>query len=369
MTSLLFFELLQVSLGRKICLSKNPSDEEWKQLFKICQEQALAGVVFTALEQLSESEQKPPLSILYEWIGLTEQIKQQNLIVNKNAVELCRRLKEDGYECCILKGQGNNLKYPYPYSRTPGDIDMWITPKTGVNCKKNDVRNVIKYAKKRNPRGKAFYHHVDFGVFQGTEVEVHYRPSFMFNPMHNLRLQRWFIAKQREQFHNQVVLPSVNGVVNVPTAEFNIVFQLSHVYNHLLHQGIGMRQILDYFYVLKSDLKIEKESVFKTLRYLGLEKIAGAMMWVLNEKLGLEVKYLIAPKDEKRGKVLLAEIMKGGNFGHYDVENQKANNRFKKGVQRCKRDLRMLRYFPSECLWEPVFRICHVFWRLRYNAK
>ncbi len=76
---------------------------------------------------------------------------------------------------------------------------------------------------------------------------------------------------------------------------------------------------------------------------------------------------MIFEPDEKRGRVLFAEIMKGGNFGHYDAENQKANNAIKKNVQRIKRDMRMMRYFPSECLWEPVFRVYHYFWRLRYN--
>jgi len=75
------------------------------------------------------------------------------------------------------------------------------------------------------------------------------------------------------------------------------------------------------------------------------------------------------PKDEKRGKALLAEIMKGGNFGFYDAENQRANDRLKKNIQRLRRDLRMMKYYPSECLWEPVFRIYHFFWRMKYNCK
>ena len=89
-------------------------------------------------------------------------------------------------------------------------------------------------------------------------------------------------------------------------------------------------------------------------------------MYVLNEVLGLEDKYLIAQKDEKRGKVLFAEIMKGGNFGFYNTDNQKANSAIQKNLQRIKRDIRMMRFFPSECLWEPVFRIYHFFWRLAH---
>ena len=88
-------------------------------------------------------------------------------------------------------------------------------------------------------------------------------------------------------------------------------------------------------------------------------------MWVLNEVLGLEEKYLIAPKNEKLGRVLLAEMLRGGNFGQFDIDNIKADSQLKKNWQRIRRDLRMMRYFPSECLWEPVFRIGHFFWRTR----
>ena len=69
-------------------------------------------------------------------------------------------------------------------------------------------------------------------------------------------------------------------------------------------------------------------------------------------------------KAEKRVRALLSEILRGGNFGHYDVENQKANTAIKKNIQRLKRDVRMVGYFPSECLWEPVFRTWHYFWRM-----
>ncbi len=91
------------------------------------------------------------------------------------------------------------------------------------------------------------------------------------------------------------------------------------------------------------------------------------MMWVLHEKLGLAKEFLIAPMDERRGKVLLDEIMRGGNFGHYDSDNIKATSRLKKNVQRIKRDSRLMRYFPSECIWEPWFRVYHLFWRLSFN--
>ena len=154
------------------------------------------------------------------------------------------------------------------------------------------------------------------------------------------------------------------GKVCVPTKEFNIIFQLSHVYNHLLHEGIGLRQVIDYYYLLKSDGGIQSGDIEADLQYLGLKRIAGAMMWVLHEILGLEAQYLIVPTDERLGKVFLSEILRGGNFGVYNPDNIKAVTRIKKNWQRIRRDFRMIMYFPSECLWEPAFRLYHWFWRL-----
>ena len=357
----IFFELIQVALGTRECLSRVPNEQEWKTLYAWCQKQSISGIVFHALDSLSTYGQKPPLPILYEWIGCAQTIEVRNRSINKTCVEICQEFHDDGLETCVLKGQGNAVMYPKPLLRTPGDIDVWVKPE--VRGKKLEVRDIINYVKKRNPEGRVLYHHVDMGYFKDVEVEVHYRPTFMFNLMHNRRLQKYYATHVSPI---EVELPEEAGCISVPNWEFNIVFQLSHVYNHLLHEGIGLRQVVDYYYLLRSDGRSMMDDVSNILRYFGLDKIAGAMMWMLNEMLGLPEEYLIVPKDENRGRVLLAEIMKGGNFGHYDAENQKANNAIKKNLQRIKRDMRMMRYFPSECLWEPVFRVYHYFWRMAH---
>ena len=282
-------------------------------------------------------------------------------------MELTELLSKDGFETCILKGQGNAVMYPNPILRTSGDIDVWVLPKLKIENGKWRIREIVRYVRKRNLGAKACYHHVEYGEFKGVEVEVHYRPSFMNSFIANRKLQCWVDEHKDEQFQHYVSLPGGVGLICMPTWEFNVVYQLSHIYNHLLHEGIGLKQMVDYYYLLKTGNNNQLNSELRvTLQQLNLYKIAGAVMYVLNEVLGLEDKYLIAQKDEKRGKVLFAEIMKGGNFGFYNTDNQKANSAIQKNLQRIKRDIRMMRFFPSECLWEPVFRIYHFFWRLAH---
>jgi hypothetical protein len=420
------FEFIRYSLDPEAEMLKGMGKIDWEKMFQFADEQGILGIVFQGVREImdngkwkmeddghtesTESTEResggPDYDLMLEWGFVAQEIENRNKKVNKAVVRLAEELKEKGFGCCILKGQGNNLLYPNVYSRTPGDIDVWVVDKWKMENGKwiigQDVRRVIRFVKERNPEARAVYHHIDYGEYDDVEVEVHYRPSFMNDPIHNRRLQKWFEQKAPEQFAHVVELPDGVGEVAVPTVEFNLIFQLSHVYNHLLHEGIGLRQIIDYYYLLRKWKMDNGKWIIKgntdrtddtdlrdTLRYLtsstsvatrqcmnefplrsllrrlGMWKIAGAMMWVLNEVLGLEEKYLIAPKNEKLGRVLLAEMLRGGNFGQFDIDNIKADSQLKKNWQRIRRDLRMMRYFPSECLWEPVFRIGHFFWRTR----
>ena len=368
-----YLEFLRYALDEEQGVPEGLDQMDWEGLYRFAEQQSILGVMFEGVQRLGEQGVRPPFQLLMDWVAAAEQIEEQNRTVNKVAVKFLAQLRQDGFEGCILKGQGNNLLYPNVYSRMSGDVDVWVR-----KVERNEelgMRNegeVIRYVKERNPKAKAIYHHIDYGEFDEVEVEMHYRPSFMFNPIHNRRLQRWFVNHADEQFRHEVELPDGVGKVCVPTREFNIIFQLSHIYNHLLHEGIGLRQVVDYYFVLRTaklgirneELGMRNEELGMTLKRLGLWKIAMAVMWGLHEVLGLEEEYLIAPMDERLGKVLLSEIMRGGNFGQYDEQNIRADNPLKKNWQRICRDFRMMRYFPSECLWEPVFRLWHFFWRI-----
>ena len=68
--------------------------------------------------------------------------------------------------------------------------------------------------------------------------------------MYNARLQRWFGRNADMQCSNVVSLPDGAGEIAVPTTSFNVIYQLSHLYHHFFDEGIGMRQIIDYFLVV-----------------------------------------------------------------------------------------------------------------------
>ena len=105
-TDHLFFELIQVAIGTRICLSRTPSADEWGELYAMAKKQSLVGVCFAGVQKLQTQRQEPPEMLYLTWMGMAAKIQQRNEVVNRQCVELQKRLSANGLRCSILKGQG-----------------------------------------------------------------------------------------------------------------------------------------------------------------------------------------------------------------------------------------------------------------------
>ena len=444
-----FFAFLRYSLGYKENMSRVVAGMDWQMLYSFASKQALLGLYFEGIERLGEEypeklKQNPiGRELLMTWMGKAQQIRRQNRKVNLVASKLFSMLREDGMRCCVLKGQGNALMYPNPYSRTPGDIDVWIDASR---------ERIMEYAQKKFELGDDIrLQHLETSL-EGVPVELHFFPCSMNNPIYHARLLKWFRRNTDLQCSHIVGLPEGAGDIAIPTTAFNVIYQLTHLYHHFFDEGIGMRQIIDYFLVvndfsknvfLDNDLSnhpvplskegstfspspsssgsgdvtapsrcseplrskdggpskvspdcagwdrlaIEEDNsagsttivtssvstalvvVQRELKYLGLWKFAGAVMYVLHEALGLSEEKMIAPMDAKRGKLLLAEILNGGNFGRHFTKYGGFTHQSmgKKYFLKIWRNMHFVRFFPAEALSEPIFRTWHFFWRMKYK--
>ena len=449
------FAFLKYCLGSKEDMSMVIAGMDWQKLYSFASRQTILGLCFDGIERLGveypeELKQNPMgRDLLMTWMGAAQQIRRQNMKVNVVASKLYSMLREDGLRCCVLKGQGNALMYPNAYSRNPGDIDVW------VNASREQI---TEYAKKHFELGDDIrYQHIETSV-DGVPVELHFFPCTMNNPIYNARLQKWFKRNADLQCSNVVSLPDCIGEIAIPTMAFNVVYQLTHLYHHFFDEGIGMRQIIDYYYVVCDFYKVYQNSsnpsvslskgsstfspspsssgsgdvtapsrcseplrskdggpskvspdcagwdrldaiedtssdsasitsvssafttdssastaldvVQRELEYLGLWKFARAVMYVLHKALGLSGEKMIAPMDEKRGKLLLAEILNGGNFGKHFTKYGGFTHQSmgKKYFLKIWRNMHFVRYYPAEALCEPLFRTWHFFWRMK-NKK
>ena len=128
----LFFELIQVAIGTRICLSHTPSADEWGELYAMAKKQSLVGVCFAGVQKLVDSENAYYFGMnelqYLTWMGMAAKIQQRNEVVNRQCAELQAKLSADGFRSCVLKGQGVASLYGEHLRglRQSGDIDIWI---------------------------------------------------------------------------------------------------------------------------------------------------------------------------------------------------------------------------------------------------
>ena len=351
----IFFDFLRFCIGSGDEIPDSLKEADWKEIYAIAKKQCLVGVLFDGIKKLPAEYVGMKKELLLQWMAESQMLEKANVRLNDAAIQVSGWFRKKGFRTCILKGQGNALMYPNPYSRTPGDIDIWV---------EGGDKRVISFVRSISPHEKACYHHIVFPSYKGVEVEVHYRPSFLLCFWHNRKLQKYYERVKEEQFSHRMMLGE-QGEIAIPTVEFNLIFQLTHIFSHLMNEGIGLRQLLDYYFVL-SMLSVNCEmltSLQKELKKLGLWKFAGGIMYIMQEVFGMPASRLIVHPNEKYGKFVLNEVLEAGNFGRHDARYRFGRSQLGHNLQRVYRDIRLVRYFPAEALCEPLFRFWHFFWR------
>ena len=246
----IFFDFLRFCIGSAKEIPSSLKEVDWKELYAIAKKQCLVGVLFDGIKKLPAEHVGMEKELLLQWMAESQMLKKANVRLNDAAIHVSEWFRKKGFRTCILKGQGNALMYPNPYSRTPGDIDIWV---------EGGDKRIISFVRSISPHEKACYHHIEFPSYKGVEVEVHYRPSFLLCFWNNRKLQKYYERVKEEQFSHRVMLGE-QGEIAIPMVEFNLIFQLTHIFSHLMNEGIGLRQLLDYYYVLCDFYKVYQKS-------------------------------------------------------------------------------------------------------------
>lgn len=363
----LFFTLIKIAVGNLTVsegLSCAPSAAEWKEALVTANKQTLIGVLLPAVEEVNKVY-PVPYEIWMQWNFFSQKIIEKNRKMDQKVIELGEMLEKDGFRYCILKGQGVARYYPRPELRTPGDIDVWMWPENSAgSCLKERRLAVIRYVRKDFPDVRATYHNVRFPIFDNRpEVEAHYTPSWLFSSKRNIRLQLFFEKNATEQFKPN------NGIgFNNPDWKFNCIFLLNHVYRHLFEEGIGLRQIFDYYYVLQSHKPSDSErsELQCDMERLGLMKFSQEISYVLKTIFNISDDYLITDVETEGGAFLMNEIMEAGNFGKFDKRTEKLREtagKTSRAWQRLLHSLSMARRYPEEAMSEMPFRVRQLIWR------
>ena len=367
----LFYQLLRMVLGRQVCLPHTPNEQEWKALYELAKKQSLIGVCFAGVQKLQTQRQEPPEMTYLTWMGMAAKIQQRNEVVSRQCVELQGQLAADGLRSCVLKGQGVGALYRVHENdndnnqnssdlsmlRQSGDIDVWVD---------TDEEGALRWVKKYQRELDFDYKHVHLDVLEGTSVEVHYRPSTSRVPWYMKRVEHF--TREKACWTNAVALG--DGMVNVPSLEFNLVFILQHIFGHLFAEEMTLKQYLDYYFVLKQahEKGADVQEAYRWMQRMGMGSFAKATMWLLREVFGMPEEWMICEPDADEGRFLLNRVM---------AKEQKA----KKGehgslrwhlsvfwAQQSK-NLHLLTHYPLEVLFSPLWLVRHFFWKRIWKMK
>lgn len=358
-----FFAIILLAIGKITDIPFIPSSQDWVQIYTLAKEQALLGICFAGVQKIYEQNPEAlsnlPKSIKMQWFALATNIQNRNKIINNQCATLQKDLLTQGLNSCILKGHGVAYYYGKGLDllRQPGDIDIWVN---------GSWKQVMALISKRTPNREFDLKHAHYNVFKDTPVEVHWVPSTTSNFFLDRKLKRFYRQQANMQFNHKVTL---YGKEEITAADpfFDSIHLLLHILGHYLYEGVGLRQVMDYYFIIKQeDVQKRKKDIIAYYKTLGLYDFSKSVMWVLKEVFALENDFLFVEPDAKNGKKLLNEILKEGNMGHAATVN-KVNNEttLHRWIRRWKRKIRLIKYNKMGVLCNPFYKAKLLWWKHR----
>lgn len=325
----IIIELIQLALGTRDNLSVAPTVSEWDAIIREASQQGLVGIVYVGVQKIMRH---PGCTLTKQQLllfsGYAIKMKERNIRVSSQGERVLRHFQEAGFQLILLKGQSHLSNYPDYLRglRAPGDIDIWV--------KGECIKDVYQFVKKDFPEVEYTYLHIHYPVFAETLVEIHYRPSYLFNPFYNHRLQKWF---------DRIDLKELEDVTKFRS--FNAIFQPLHLYRHLAWEGVSLRQLLDYYFLLKQNPEVD-EGELKRLGILKFQKDLIAVSLYLFEN---------TPLSSSSAKILLDDILVTGKLG-------------RKPITRIRyRILHLSKSYSKDILWVPFAQLHHKLWHFWYG--
>lgn len=308
------------------------------------------------------------MALRLQWIGVTHKVEQNNKTINSAVVSLCRDYKEKDIQIIVFKGQTIAAIYPNPKWRHSGDIDYFV--------RKEDWQKAIDDLEQRNKCG-TITNYVDYT----TEKDVQYNCDSVVYEMHRMMLS--LASPKHRRYWERVVMPEILSTswtvsiseYEVPTLApmHNILYVFAHIFEHLILDGVGLRQFCDLYYLLTKYTLPEQETrrLKAHLEGLDLGRAFTGICAILTDYFGLpaeKVPFPITDADHKKALVLIQNIVDKGNFGHNIKYNHKSGTSH--GVEHLGRvvsqSCKFVGYAPSEVLWRVPYMVQ---WRIKRGGR
>ena len=336
----MFCELLRVALGLSQVFPYIPTDKEWQALYTMAHRQTLLGVAYNAIVRLPK-ESQPPRLLMLLWARDAEAIRGKNRLFYQESARYTQLFAERGFRSAILKGQANARLYPDPFSRQPGDIDIYVP---GGFDKVLELlhRLGIQNLEHVTPN----YHDIEFVDEKGVLVEVHHKPT---SATYAVRLNKTYdeILKVLEpELENLTLTPE--GFYS-PSIRFALLMQLVHLYKHALLSGVSLRQYMDYYMLLTHSTEADRQYTWEFAKKIGMRQGCAAIMGVLGRVFKLPQDKMLCKPSKFFSRILYRATFAEGDFG---AKKTYKRNVFKRWISDRFNNLRILPIAPQYYIYK-----------------
>ena len=236
---------------------------EWQSVYRLLVKHAVVAVAWDGVERLQsktpEQVRNMPPDLMGRWFAAVQTIEAANRRMAQQAAALQERLHNAGFVASVLKGTALAQYYPKHEHRQSADIDLWVLPQK-VQRLQIHRKALIAYLQQQPDItiGEIVYHHIET-TFGDTEVEMHVTPTWLYNPLHNNRLQQLF-ANEKQL-----------------TPDLLELYTLLHAFRHIWHDGLALRHLTDYYLVCRHNRQSAIPAPHNLYRQLGLTTFAHAV--------------------------------------------------------------------------------------------
>ncbi len=307
----LFFSLLRDALwrtGKSFPLELSLYETE--KLFLLAEKQAVSGLVVDALIR---HDVKMPQEWVFEAVGLVEQIKQQNKIINNGIVNFIELMSRCDINYLIVKGQVVASYYVNPLLRQSGDVDFYCDSRS-FPLAQITIQNEWGIKPERGNSDR----HVHFD-YQEVTYEGHFSLTSFYSKRCNVYWQKLLDSDSGSTINidghqTQTLSPTLHSL-----------FVFIHLYSHLIALGVGLRQFCDLavmLHFLRDEINMD--AFHRHLEVLGLCKAYRACGSILVDYLGLpedDIGFALNEDNRKYGRIIMDVVMYRGNMGHYNKRN------------------------------------------------
>lgn len=264
---------------------------------------------------------------------------RQNQRRFEDAVGVLRRLmEENSIAYVVFKGLAVARHYPEPFVRTMGDVDFYV-PKEDFLRAVEVIERGLHVVMDKEDVDK----HYNFD-WQGIRFEMHYQIETFGSHRHQHRFDRMIDEAMAEHTDSFTICDSDGNGTEVsvlpPTEDLIVVFK--HWFNHLLVEGVGLRQTLDLVVLLNAYRdKMNVGRLMTALDGIGYMKAFRAMLAMMKRYFGfewLDSNFVLGCRDERYADKLMAAVMESGNFGRKAYRNHTTGK--KKSMETATRALR-----------------------------